>query len=96
MTHSTLKRDIRQVARARGWEVASGDSKQGQLDLVICAGGRYYEVDVKIGRDRLRANQRARVRQVQKAGGDGRRGSQPRRLDRHGQRPPAGSGRGAY
>ena len=69
MTHSTLKRDVRQVARARGWEVTSGDSKQGQLDLVICAGGRYYEVDVKVGRDRLRWNQRAQVRKVQKAGG---------------------------
>ena len=69
MSHASLKRDIRALAERQGWLVVSGDAMQGQLDLVICAGGRYYEVDVKVGRDRLKASQRARVRQVELAGG---------------------------
>ena len=48
--------------------VSAGDPEQGQLDLVVAYCGRYYELDVKVGQDKLRPIQQRRIDLLRVAG----------------------------
>jgi hypothetical protein len=70
--HTTLKRRVVAALRGAGCLVTSYDgSTAGVLDLFVCTPeGRYVELDIKAGRDKLSKIQHHRITQVQQAGGE--------------------------
>ena len=70
MSHASLKRSIRMALRMRGCLVTSNPAGGGVLDLTVCSpSGRYIEIDVKVGRDKLSALQKDRIAKVRRTGG---------------------------
>lgn len=69
--HATLKRRVAVALRDAGCLVTSYDgSTAGVFDLIVCTPeGRYVELDIKVGRDKLSKLQQHRITQVQRAGG---------------------------
>lgn len=70
-SHTNLKRRVMLALRRAGCLVTSYDgSTAGVLDLFICTpDGRYAELDIKVGRDKLSKLQQHRVTIVQETGG---------------------------
>ena len=71
-SHTALKRRVIAALRGAGCLVTSyNGSTAGVLDLFICTPeGRYVELDIKVGRDKLSRLQHHRITQVQQAGGE--------------------------
>ena len=69
--HTNLKRRMMVALRKAGCLVTSyNGSIAGVLDLFICSpSGRYAELDIKVGRDKLSKLQQHRIKTVQASGG---------------------------
>jgi len=69
MSHTSLKRRIRAVLKVRGCLLWANPQGGGILDLsILTPDGKYLEVDVKVGADRLSPLQRHRIVQLTERG----------------------------